>query len=363
MRVGSTILALVVIAGGPAGSAAQDMFAVSWTGLTYSLDSATGAGALVGPTGFSMINSMTIDASGTVYAATKQHIVTLDKSTGTAVPIATMTLDVRGMAIDANGLIHLVVDGSPDVLWTFDPATLALTMIGGIHFLGIQALAFAPNGTLYAWDVGGGSGKGDGLLTIHPGTGAGTDVNPGVGSDASVANIQFLSVRSDGTIFGGCNELYTIDATAGTTTLIGSGGYADLRGGDFSGPCPASAGNYGDGFPGTNGIPGLSLNGSPVINSLVTLSVGNSSGAPTQVLLVAGSTPATIPGFWGGDLLLVPLVAVQLPLAGPGFVLPVTIPNDPLLCGAVLYVQGLQSDPGAASGVSSSRGLEIHFGM
>ncbi len=344
-----------------ARASAQDMVGVTWNGQAFAIDSTTGAGALIGPTGFVAINAMAVDVTGTIYASAGFTIITVDPSTGVGTPVVTVAKDVRAMAIDVNGLFHLVVDGDPDELWTYDVATNALLKVGATGFPGIQGLAFAPDGTLYAWDIGLGA-FGDGLLTIDLFTGAATDVNPTVGADGG-GLVQFLAARSDGTIIGGRHKLFSIDATTGTQTLIGGSGYSELRGAEFVSPCVATSRHYGDGVPGTTGVPSLVLNGIPLINALVTLGVGNSSGTATQVLLLMGSSPASIPGFWGGDLLLVPIVAMALPLPGSGFVISTTIPNDPLLCGARLYIQGLQSDPGAAQGVSSSRGLEIRFGM
>lgn len=129
-----------------------------------------------------------------------------------------------------------------------------------------------------------------------------------------------------------------------------------------TGPCPAGWANYGVGVAGANGVPDLSAVNNPVIGQPVTLNLGNSAVGPTNGLLFLGLAPAAIPGFWGGDLLVTPLITLGLPLPAGGTLLAGTIPNDPTLCGLSLFMQTLMADPGAPLGASSSRGLELKFG-
>jgi hypothetical protein len=106
-----------------------------------------------------------------------------------------------------------------DELVTVNLNTGAVTTIGSTGFSGVQALA-ANGTTLYAWDVSAG------LLTVDSGSGLATDVNTQAPGNP---NIQALDFGAGG-LYGARNELYTIDTGTGVITLVGSGGYTDIRG-------------------------------------------------------------------------------------------------------------------------------------
>ena len=120
--------------------------------------------------------------------------------------------------------------------------------------------------------------------------------------------------------------------------------------------------NYGAGFAGTNGVPSITSQSDPVLGSTIQLDVANSYGKPTRALLVVGYQRASIHSSLGGDLLLVP--AFTLPLAVPkdGASLISTLPRNAQLCGFVIDLQALESDPGAKKGVSFTPGLELVLG-
>jgi len=125
----------------------------------------------------------------------------------------------------------------------------------------------------------------------------------------------------------------------------------------------ASWANYGEGFPGTLGIPTLTSRSEPVIGSEVVLDLGNSSNSYTVALFLLGFARASIPTGWGGELLLQPSFAVLLALGPSGVSIAEDLPNDPSLCGFVIEAQALEVDAGAASGVSFTPGLELVFGI
>ncbi len=121
--------------------------------------------------------------------------------------------------------------------------------------------------------------------------------------------------------------------------------------------------NYGSGYPGTLGIPSISLNAPPVMGSTVLLELGNSLGAATIGVLFIGPDPADIDSSWGGDLLVASrFPPVLIPLGPAGGSIPLAVPDNLPFCGLALYWQILESDPGAAHGVSFSPGLEIVLG-
>jgi len=91
---------------------------------------------------------------------------------------------------------------------------------------------------IYGWDAGAGTGLGVGLVTIDTVTAEAVDVNPAV--SGSALQVQALEFAPDGTLYGGRNELYVIDPATGVLTLVGSGGYSNLRGLAFAVPEPST---------------------------------------------------------------------------------------------------------------------------
>ncbi|MEW6743656.1 MAG: S8 family serine peptidase [Planctomycetota bacterium] len=124
---------------------------------------------------------------------------------------------------------------------------------------------------------------------------------------------------------------------------------------------PASWTNYGAGLAGTLGIPGLAPDSNPVLGSTITLNVGNSLGATTPGAFLIGFSAASLPGF-GGIVLVDPAIIVTVVIPGAGLAAPGDIPADPGLCGLHLYLQVLESDPGAVQDVSMTPGLELVLG-
>ena len=120
--------------------------------------------------------------------------------------------------------------------------------------------------------------------------------------------------------------------------------------------------NYGAGFAGTNGVPGLSARADPVLGTKLTLDVENSRGAATPATLFLGSSRASIPTAKGGTLLVDAFLF--LPLALPPVDLPVSgsLPDDPTLVGLTIDLQVVEADPGAAFGLSFTAGLELKLG-
>jgi hypothetical protein len=235
----SIIFALFLAA---AAAPSQDMVGVSWGGSAYYIDSATGTGGLLGNTGYGSINSMAKAPNGTIYAmagyGSSNSLITINPATGAATLVGNSNLiSVRGLAFGAAGTLYAAEDTSGtgigvDDIYTVNTTNGFATRIGSTGYSGIQGLGFA-NGTLYGWEAGSGSGFGIGLVTINTSTGAATDVNPAVGGTAS--EVQTICASPSGQIYGGRDALYTINAATGVITLVGSGGYGDLRGIEFTG--------------------------------------------------------------------------------------------------------------------------------
>jgi Tol biopolymer transport system component len=129
-------------------------------------------------------------------------------------------------------------------------------------------------------------------------------------------------------------------------------------------PCEVDAtwSNYGTGFPGTNGVPAFTSQSNPVLGMPLTLDLACSSGGYTVGIVLIGTQQANIPTRRGGNLLVVPLFTMLVALAPTGTVLRGDLPPADSLCGAVVDLQALEIDPGAALGYSFSPGLELVFG-
>jgi hypothetical protein len=126
--------------------------------------------------------------------------------------------------------------------------------------------------------------------------------------------------------------------------------------------CIASWRNYGEGWPGTLGLPALDSSDRPVLGTTVSLGIGNSRGASTTAILFVGFSPNELPTAWGAPLLVTPAISVPMSLPAGGVSLPVSIPGDDALCGVAVFLQVIEADPGASDGVSFSPGLRLNLG-
>lgn len=239
---------------------AQDMIAVSWSGGVYTLDSYTGATSYLGNGLFGQ-NALARDDVGGLWSTERNgsiySLTSVDPNTGAATVVTSNFPDLRAMASAGGTMLWGVENASPDQLILFDTTNSQVTPIGGTGFTAIQCLA-AVDGVLYAWD------NNAGLLTIDPGTGAATDVNPAVGGNG---DMQWLARRSDGALVGGANGLYEIDLATGDATLIASG----LPGTRGAEPFQQHIQNFGSGCAGAFGTvqASASITGgaNPVLNT------------------------------------------------------------------------------------------------
>ncbi|MFO0981699.1 MAG: FG-GAP-like repeat-containing protein [Planctomycetota bacterium] len=126
----------------------------------------------------------------------------------------------------------------------------------------------------------------------------------------------------------------------------------------------ASWSNYDKGWPGTKGVPSFTASQSPVICSSITLDIANSRGATTAGTLFIGLAAGDLPTAWGGRILVLPpwtLVSLVVPTAGLS--LPVDVLCDSSYLGLKVYLQVLESDPGASAGVAFTPGLLLVHGL
>lgn len=148
--------------------------------------------------------------------------------------------------------------------------------------------------------------------------------------------------------------------------LTGSNGEVDFNNIGFTADiscATASWGNYGAGWPGTSGVPTYTASAAPIFGSTIDLQVANGTGVTTCACLIFGDQATATPTNLGGTILsnilsLVPIAS--LPVAGMNQ--PVTIINDPAICGLQIYSQMFQADAGASAGVAFSQGLSLTVG-
>ncbi len=235
-------LPVIVAALLPALPASAGFLGVSFGGDTYQLSEVTGAGALVGPTGWFQLNSMAKNSAGqfiTASAMSPPRLLDVDPRSGAASVFHIPFLnEIRAMAFSPADELYAAVDigGVQSHLYFLDlsvpPGDPSIAVfIGQMTFGGMQGMTFAEDGTLYGWSVG------HGLVTIDPVTAEATDVN--LFSDGT-SEIQTLAFAPDGTLYGVHDSLYTIDTATGEIILVGSGGYSGIRGFEWlPDPCPA----------------------------------------------------------------------------------------------------------------------------
>ncbi len=149
--------------------------------------------------------------------------------------------------------------------------------------------------------------------------------------------------------------------------LTGTNGEVDFNNLGFTGELScmtqAEASSFGAGWPGTSGVPSLSVSALPLIGSTVDLQIGNKSGAPAPSCLLVGFGMTSMPSLFGGTVLVEVDGMVSLGDVPPaGMSEPWTIANDSALCGMELYTQLIQLDAGASDGVAFSAGLRLVIG-
>jgi Tol biopolymer transport system component len=160
------------------------------------------------------------------------------------------------------------------------------------------------------------------------------------------------------------DKVVAIDSLSDNLVAHDENGDIDVFAVDTTIPDPkAAAANYGSGFPGTNGIPTLTASSPPFVGDPFSIDLANSWGPWTVGLLVVGTGQTSFVTRAGGTWLVDQLVIVTtLPVAPGGITLSVDLANDPGLCGIDLDLQVLESDPGAAFGISFTPGLALSFG-
>ncbi len=223
-----------------ANGANAALLGVTWDGNVVSIDVLSGAGTLVGLSGFDRLNSLGVDGAGRFVAgrtevninSTESEVLFLDidPTVGEASQFAATILpgpqSLRALAFASDGELFLATrpsepGGSSEAfLWRLEKPGAEGAMVGS-HGPGLQGLTFANDGTLYGWHIG------VGLVIVDPRTALLTDVN---GIVDGTPEIQSIAFGPDGTLYGAREALFTIDLASGVRTQIGVGSLGDVRG-------------------------------------------------------------------------------------------------------------------------------------
>jgi hypothetical protein len=232
-----TTLSVVAAAVFAQTALAEEIFAVGWPSQAYSIESTTGAARGVGTVSTIAVNALARSPGGVLYTINSTNLLTVDPVTGAATKAASIILSgpggnyisVHAMAFSPAGVLYFInrdeiAPFPSDRLCSLDVNT-GQGLIIGLTALNphMQGLACAPNGTLYGWHTE------VGLVTINPGTGIATDVNPALGASA---NLQCLGFSPGGMLYGAQTALYIVNPSDGALSLIG-GNLADIRGLEF----------------------------------------------------------------------------------------------------------------------------------
>lgn len=158
--------------------------------------------------------------------------------------------------------------------------------------------------------------------------------------------------------------LVAFESRAGNLVAGDDGASVDAFVHDLSVPDPAASwSNYGTGFPGTLGVPGLIATTAPALGSTLDVDIDNSLGTWTIGFLLAGPSRASIPTRSGGTILVDFSTIAPLVVPPAGSTISADIPIDVIwLIGTTFDVQVVEIDAGAAHGLSFTPGLELLFG-
>lgn len=249
MRIVSVALAVMAVVGSVSSVQASTLYGVNKSGtpgLTYTLDQATGATALVGSTGYDFPGDLASDTRTGSYRIwapdiTTNTLIKIDPATGVGTAVAPFNSNdkIVSMAFDITtgklyGTSAQGFGAAGDQLYEIDPNTAATTLIGTLGVNNVYALAFNNVGKLY--------GVGEdrrALFLISTSTGAANLVAP-----IALDHVYDIATRpEDNVTFAvdtGTSALYTLDLNTGATALVGGYAASNVVGLAFS-PVPEPA--------------------------------------------------------------------------------------------------------------------------
>ena len=202
-------------------------------GSLITIDLATGAGTIVGPSGLTAVPSLAIKSTGEMFATdfpSPGSLYRIDAATGATTLIGSTGLfSPHALAFDGNDVLY-AIDSNND-LYIVDELTGATTLVGPVG-VSIKGIEVDPTTGILWGGQGGPPGNNDGIYTINTTTGAATLVgNTGLGS-----NTPALHFDQAGNLYGPMggggnpNNLVSIDKATGVGTIIGPIGFVAVSG-------------------------------------------------------------------------------------------------------------------------------------
>ncbi len=226
------------IATGAAGAilalstAQADIIGVSWDADTYTVDSTTGEGVFLGDANAERLNAMAASRSALMLATGPGgDIWSIDPDTGRGrrfhesflSQVISFTFANEGdrfmYAAQLESSVHTDIYELDLSVPRGDSSIKRL--IGRLPSTQLLGMATSPDGVVYAWD------RVRGLVILDPTGPSIIDVNSQIGGSTDIQSIEF---SPDGRLFAARDALWEIDPRTAESTLIGSGGYEDLRG-------------------------------------------------------------------------------------------------------------------------------------
>jgi hypothetical protein len=221
---GLTALTGALACSAPAAQA-DTMYSTTNMGAGFaSIDTTTGAGTVINPSGQSDMYAAALSANGTLYTTTNGystagHVATVDRTTGTVTPLpSTMGAGIIALAVGPDDTLY-GLGYSDRKLYRIDKTSGATTLVGQTTISIGMDMAFDCHGTLWATVNGN-------LYTIDPATGA-TTTKPAITGiiegNTSVMGLAFdASCRMIVSTYSAManNRLYVVNGV-GAATLIG----------------------------------------------------------------------------------------------------------------------------------------------
>jgi len=280
----------------------------------------------------------TIDLSG-------GELGTVDLVTGTFTPVVQTNLSGwQGLAWDPELRRFFASNQTGGTTYAIDPVAGTTTALGGSGFGHLSGMEVDAAGTLWGTVFSGGA-----VVRVDKTTGAGTQVS------TTSSNLGDIAVDVDGTFYAAnssTDSLYRLDLVTGTATLIGAHGGGILF---VKGFAIANRGVVRGGVgcaDSSNVRLRMLASGSSAVGS-TTLQLGVQAGPALPSVLLFGASNRT----WNGIPLPLDLAVlgapgclvytsadVTTPTFTSGMLLPIPVPNLPLLIGRSLFAQGIAVD-------------------
>jgi hypothetical protein len=216
-----------------------------------SINRTTGSIRNIGLSGYAYLNSLAKSPEFrhplySVGGTSKNELIQIDPRTGAGTLDSTLNyyygpLDVRALAFHpGNGSCVVGINRRPGP--GLQPSDYIMIELGSGNTTRlspdesplpqVQSITFSPGKLLYGWDTGN-----YGLIRIHPDFGTFTDVNPAIGGMVGIQAIAFApngTLYGAGRVYGENDKLYIIDKITGAYSLVGEASEVfDVRGIEF----------------------------------------------------------------------------------------------------------------------------------